>query len=133
MEWIDNRSRPRPYQQKKTENRKAASPAPTIRYAYPVYQGTCKILLQKERRNILHSCALDRLDFCCAITQPTTENRKKRPVPHCRPLHSTAKAATLLRRLVVVYAVALPPHPRPRPKNRKFCVEFGHGVWYNYR
>jgi len=28
-------------------------------------------------------CALDRLDFCCAITQPTTGNRNKFIVSYC--------------------------------------------------
>jgi len=40
------------------------------------------------------------------------------PAPRFRPLHFTAKPSALVRRLLVGFAVALPPRPRPPPKNR---------------
>jgi len=132
MGWIDNQSEPSrlaPYQQRKTKNRKSESPASIVRYAYPVYQGTRKILLQRAQ-NYFSLYALDRLDFCCGITQPTTGNRKEHPVPRRRPLHSTAKATSLLRWCVVGYSGALPRTPAS-PKEQNFSIEFVRYAWYN--
>ncbi|MCL2856010.1 MAG: hypothetical protein FWE21_10435 [Defluviitaleaceae bacterium] len=66
-----------------------------------------------------------------SITQPTTGNREKRPVPHCHPLHSTAKSATLFSDCFKLGG-ALPRTPTSS-KEQNFCVEFRRRVWYDYR
>jgi len=69
MAWIDNQiepSRLAPYQQRKTKNRKSATPAFIVRYAYPVYQGTAKYFC-KERQKYFASAPLTDWIFAVAL------------------------------------------------------------------
>jgi len=67
MAWIDNQSElSHTIPTGKTKNRKTTSSASTVRYAYPVYQGTSKILLQRAQKYFA-LCALDWLDFAVPL------------------------------------------------------------------
>ena len=67
----------------------------------------------------LHSHPLDRLDFCrCHFAAENGEQDLTNLPPAFVRSILTAKPSALVRRLSVGFAVALPPRPRPLPKNR---------------
>ena len=68
------------------------------RFACPHSQGASSIFPQKAQKN-LHSKPLTVRTFAVPLRR-RQRGTGKPPVPHCRPLHFTAKTATLLLRLL---------------------------------
>lgn len=98
-----------------TANEEKQSAFP-IRSDYPDRQGRVVFFRGREKISTL---TLDRLDFCrCHFAAENGEQDLTilPPVFVCFIL--TAKPSALVRRLPVGFAVALPPRPRPLPKNR---------------
>ena len=80
----------------------------------------------------LHSLPLDRLDFYrCHFAAENGEQDLTTLSPAFVRSILTAKPSALLRRLSVGFAVALPPRPRPLPKNRINLNEVGVSAYYD--
>lgn len=100
-----------------TANKEKQSAYP-VRSAYPDRQGTSSIFSQSARKN-LHPYPLDRLDFCrCHFAAENGEQDFATLPPAFVRFILTAKPSALVRLLLVGFAVALSPRPRPPPKNR---------------
>ena len=83
------------------------------------------VFFRKVREKISTLKPLTVWIFAVTISPPKTGNRIKKSCPAFVRFILTAKPSTLLRRLSVGYAVALPPRPRPLPKNRMECYAIG--------
>lgn len=89
------------------------------RAASPIQPVKVRVVFPPPCSGNLHPFPLDRLDFCRAMAAPKTGNRKKNCFPFFVP--------TIVRQNRLRWctgggsfpAVALPPHPRPHPKNRR--------------
>lgn len=83
------------------------------------------VFFRKVREKISTLKPLTVWIFAVAISPPKTGNRIKKSCPVSVRFILTAKPSTLLLRLSVGYAVALPPRPRSLPRNRMECYAIG--------